>query len=231
MTLLHKTISLPIPSLYFPLTQSYPIAAPPVHVIIDNILPTCVSRSITSKALQHASPLVKHTTTVVLATAFQKLGRVLDKIGEVEAELDEIQDEQAALQFDTDAADTQPVASVRWRQAAQHVRDEMRRRVPDVQLIISLQHQISSLPLKTMQSDEVNERHAQQQVLHEATLRLIRYYQQHLPEATMESKFDFGKLVPSDLVGVRPGPLTHLLELLLVLPDFKWANKAGEYFD
>ncbi|RUS16670.1 hypothetical protein BC937DRAFT_90940 [Endogone sp. FLAS-F59071] len=228
MTLLHKTISLPIPSLYFPLTQSYPTTAPPVHVIIDNILPTCVSRPITSKALQHASPLVKYTTTVVLATAFQKLGRVLDRIGEIAAELDEMQDERAAMQFDTDAADAQPAASVRWCQVAQNVRDEMRRRVPDVQLIVSLQHQISSLMPKAMKSDEVSERRAQQQVLHEATLRLIRYYQQHLPEAMMESKFDFGKLVPSDLVGVKAGPLMHLLELLLVLPDFKWANKAAD---
>ncbi|RUS32619.1 hypothetical protein BC938DRAFT_474885 [Jimgerdemannia flammicorona] len=232
MTLLHKIISLPIPSLYFPLTQSYPTMPPPVHVIMDNILPTCANRSVTGKGLQHASPLVKYMTTVVLGIAFQKLGRVLEKMDEIAAELDELQDERAFPQTDVTADETvgaQLVGSARWRQVAQHIHDEMRRRVPDVQTIVLLQHQVASISkMAQTQQEDATELRVQQQVLHESTLRLIKYYQQYLPEAMMESKFDFGKLIPVDLGAVQLGPLIHLLELLLVLPDFKWASKAAD---
>ncbi|RUP46033.1 ribosome 60S biogenesis N-terminal-domain-containing protein [Jimgerdemannia flammicorona] len=232
MTLLHKIISLPIPSLYFPLTQSYPTMPPPVHVIMDNILPTCANRSVTGKGLQHASPLVKYMTTVILGIAFQKLGRVLEKMDEIAAELDELQDERAFPQTDVTADETvgaQLVGSARWRQVAQHIHDEMRRRVPDVQTIVLLQHQVASISkMAQTQQEDATELRVQQQVLHESTLRLIKYYQQYLPEAMMESKFDFGKLIPVDLGAVQLGPLIHLLELLLVLPDFKWASKAAD---
>lgn len=71
--------------------------------------------------------------------------------------------------------------------------------------------------------DELN---YQNQLLQDTAFRLIRYYQEFVPEALMESNIDPGNFIPADILSVKPGTLIHLLKLFLSMPDFNWTSKS-----
>ncbi|KAK9722923.1 hypothetical protein K7432_002308 [Basidiobolus ranarum] len=224
MSFLHKVIALPVPKLELYSTGSFLANPPPTGNIVENILPATFNRTLAGKCLQHTSPLVKYMSTLVLNVVFRKLNTVMEAMDEVveafEGPSSDSGDSTVSrkLQSNNDPAR-------RWRSSIQNVRDEIKKRIPDFQIIISLQNSCSTAE-KSARASGDDEAVARGQILHESVLRLIKYYQHFLPDVVLESKFDFGKLVPEDL-GLLPVDLQiHVLEMLKDLPDFKWSGKA-----
>ncbi|KAF9285338.1 hypothetical protein BGZ88_009569 [Linnemannia elongata] len=228
MTLLHKITEIPVPNLYLQHTGLFASHPPPVSTIIENILPSSANRTILGKGLQHSSMLVRYFTIVELAAVFQKAEQVVAVMQSAVKTLamneEEISTSDESADMTDGAANTKssdPPAQ-QWASAITSLMAELRRRVPDIQIIIMLHNGIQSLA----QSEAENEESIRNNLFNNGVLRLIKYYQQFLPQAVSEAKFDIGKLIPSDFSTVQAGTLIHLLELLLELNDFRWSNKS-----
>ncbi|RIB18938.1 ribosome 60S biogenesis N-terminal-domain-containing protein [Gigaspora rosea] len=218
MTLFHKIIALPVPSLYVPDTNVYPEVPPEVTLVMDNILPRMFDRSALNKCLNHQSQLVKYKTIITLCVMFQKLGKVKQAFDEAARCLDVLSNESS----------NEKKSSNRWLQTTDSIFEEIKRRVPDIQVLLRIYHQTLTCEQKLsadLISDEVTEEYTRNSMMHEMVLRLIKYYHQFLPEAVMESKFDIGKFIPANLEEIQPTMQLHILELLLLVSDFNLANK------
>lgn len=228
MTLLHKITEIPVPNLYLQHTGLFASHPPPVSTIIENILPTPANRTILSKGLQHSSMLVRYFTIVELAAAFQKTEQVIaimqSAVRTLASDVEDVSTAGEVVEMDESATNTKhsdPPAQ-QWSNAISLLLAELRRRVPDIQIVISLHNGIQSQSI----ADKEEEERVRLNLFNNGVLRLIKYYQQFLPQAVSESKFDIGKLIPSDFSTVQAGTLIHLLELLLELNDFRWSNKS-----
>ncbi|KAF9574547.1 hypothetical protein EC968_006159 [Mortierella alpina] len=228
MTLLHKITEISVPNLYLQHTGLFASHPPPVSTIIENILPTAANRTVLSKGLQHSSMLVRYFTIVELAAAFQKTEQVIAVMQSAVRTLANNEEEAAAtdntMELDgsgLSSKSSNPPAQ-QWAGAITLLLAELRRRVPDIQIIISLHNGIQTMVLADIEDEE----RIRGNLINNGVLRLIKYYQQFLPQAVIESKFDIGKLIPSDFATVQAGTLIHLLELLLELNDFRWSNKS-----
>ncbi|KAG9324490.1 hypothetical protein KVV02_006084 [Mortierella alpina] len=228
MTLLHKITEIPVPNLYLQHTGLFASHPPPVSTIIENILPTAANRTVLSKGLQHSSMLVRYFTIVELAAAFQKTEQVIAVMQSAVRTLANDEEEAVAadntMEMDGTGISSQSLdpPAQQWAGAITLLLAELRRRVPDIQIIISLHNGIQIMA----QTDIEDEERIRRNLINNGVLRLIKYYQQFLPQAVIESKFDIGKLIPSDFATVQAGTLIHLLELLLELNDFRWSNKS-----
>lgn len=228
MTLLHKITEIPVPNLYLQHTGLYASHPPPVSTVIENILPSAANRTILGKGLQHSSMLVRYFTIVELAAVFQKAEQVVavmqsavKTLAMSEEELTGSDESADMTEGSSNTKSSDPPAQ-QWASAITSLMAELRRRVPDIQIIIMLHNGIQSLS----QLDAESEENIRNNLFNNGVLRLIKYYQQFLPQAVSEAKFDIGKLIPSDFSTVQAGTLIHLLELLLELNDFRWSNKS-----
>ncbi|KAF9959948.1 hypothetical protein BGZ65_012938 [Modicella reniformis] len=230
MTLLHKITEIPVPNLYLPHTGLFAAHPPPVSTIIENILPSPANRTILSKGLQHASMLVRYFTIVELAAAFQKTEQVIAAMQSAVKALANDEEEASftndSMDLDGMSANTKAVdpPAQQWAAAIALLLAELRRRVPDIQIIISLHNGVQSMA----STDIGEEERLRMDLFNNGVLRLIKYYQQFLPQVVSESKFDIGKLIPSSFSTVQAGTLIHLLELLLALSDFRWSNRSQD---
>lgn len=223
ITVLQKIVLLPVPSLYYGATRLYPAQPPSVDTILDNILPTAFNRSPSSKGLQHASALVRYTTMVALSAVFQKYSKVAHAIEKVIMAL-ETSEMNQKKQNDNKEVET---PSENWKKCLESVREGLRRRVPEIQTLVTL-HKQTSNKMATEGVDE-EEQAYQNQLLQDTAFRLIRYYQEFVPEALMESNIDPGNFIPADILSVKPGTLIHLLKLFLSMPDFNWTSKSCKW--
>ncbi|KAG0343372.1 hypothetical protein BG004_005354, partial [Podila humilis] len=231
MTLLHKITEIPVPNLYLQQTGVFASHPPPVSTIIENILPTPANRTILSKGLLHSSMLVRYFTIVELAAAFQKTEQVVTvmklAVRTLTTDADDVLAVDEGMEIDeptiTTAKQSDPSAQ-QWSNAISLLLAELRRRVPDINTVINLHNGIQPQNLAEKEEEE----RARLNLFNNGVLRLIKYYQQFLPQVVSESKFDVGKLIPSDFSTLQAGTLIHLLELLLELNDFRWSNKSQD---
>ncbi|KAI9486447.1 MAG: ribosome 60S biogenesis N-terminal-domain-containing protein [Benjaminiella poitrasii] len=221
MTVLQKIIQLPVPSLYYGSTQLYPAAPPSSDIILDNILPNVFNRSASSKGLQHASPLVRYITMLSLSSAFQKYDKVARSIDKVIMSLENT--EVAQNEASIDEEHKRPFEN--WKHCLENVREGLRRRVPEILILVALHKQTTSKTASEGEDEE--EVKCQNQLLQDTAFRLIRYYQEFVPETLMESNIDPSNFIPSDILSVKPGTLIHLLTLFLNMPDFNWTSKSS----
>jgi nucleolar pre-ribosomal-associated protein 1 len=127
-------ISLPIPSssFFLPTTdrvvsstsqassrREYNPTPPPLAVILSNILPSIWSKTLITKGLQSTSPLVQRATALCLAQALEKYELVLRALRQVEDVLEEEEGEG------------------RWKTRRQEVEREIRKKVPNFEVIIA----------------------------------------------------------------------------------------------
>ena len=212
MSLLQKIVFLPIPSLKLPNARTYLPNPPPCSTIIESILPSAVNRIAISKGLQHSSLLVRFTTAISLGFSFQKLDNITLRFGEIAASIEIID----------------PVNAKRWNDIPNSMAEEMRRRVPDVQVLLKLHHDI--LAAENLQKGPDDEETMRNKFMREAVLRLIKFYQKYMPDSLFQSKFDIGRLIPADFNRVAVGLVLHLLDLLFATDGFPWWNKNGYLF-
>ncbi|KAI7856237.1 ribosome 60S biogenesis N-terminal-domain-containing protein [Circinella umbellata] len=221
LALLQRIVRLPVPSLYYGNTNLYPASPPSTNVIIDSILPNVFGRAVSTRGLKNASPLVSYATILFLSAAFLKYADVLKALEKAVSTMDE----------DNDSESTK-----KWKECIAHIREGFTRRLPDLLTIVTVyqpasSHSANNNKIGQEQQEETEDGDnlaLQHQMLHDASLRLISYYQKYLPETFMESTVDPGKFIPSDILSMRPESLVHLLQLLLNVSDFKWTGKAGK---
>jgi hypothetical protein len=116
--------------------------------------------------------------------------------------------------------------SAQWQQCLDTIREELRRRLPEIHLVIKLHSEVFGKLDPSIKDDP--ERIAQREILQVCVFRVLRYYQQCVPLAFMENQVDPSNLIPVDILSIDPSILVHLLELLLSLSDFRWSNKSGK---
>lgn len=191
-------VSLPIPSVSFylsavdpslattssaPNRREYSPTPPPLAIILSNILPSLWSKTLITKGLQNTSPLVQRATALCLAQALEKYELVVLAFQEVEDALEE------------------DVGEGRWKTRRQEIEKEMKKRVPNFEVIIAFSQIKSSIDSTTSQwgttefaeSDKI----LKNSILLECALRLMWLYHRSLPDLPAEARYDVGKLILS----------------------------------
>jgi nucleolar pre-ribosomal-associated protein 1 len=229
-------ISLPIPvsSFLMPDGISYQPTPPPPSVVLENVLPSVNTKAHFSRGLQSSFSLVRHCTALALAKCLIKLRSVLRTFDQIANVLEEEEGEG------------------QWSRRRNELQREARRRVPDYQVLIAFS-QLTAIsgenrPESGTGKAEAPSNRTKAALLAESAQRLLWLYQQCLPEAVSESRFDFGKLLthfldetgsrrsisdgPSPDAAVRLHALCklHILRLLKENDQFMCSGKTGKEF-
>ncbi|KAH9916809.1 ribosome 60S biogenesis N-terminal-domain-containing protein [Fomitopsis serialis] len=189
-----------------------------------------------SRGLQAPSPLVRHCTALALAKCMLKYDAVLCAFHEVERALEEDADGQ-------------------WARRRGEVEREIRKRVPDFQVVLGFA-QKSTEAASTLASSGVDAEGdmdmeqktpaanpVRSALLAESAQRLLWLYHRCMPALVAEARFDVGKLLLS-LQNVVDRPIAstptsartdgldvlrqlHVLRLLSESDQFNWSGKAG----
>lgn len=161
------------------------ITAPPLQSLVEAILPSPLSKHNLSKGLQGSVGLIQHLCALTLARSLQKLAAVqalFTRLGkELEAEM---------------AGESR--ADNSWFARLRELELEMRKRVPDVPVIVTFaQRSAASQALQASLEDGDQASKAKAELLTESALRLFHLYYETLPTMAAELKFDVGKLLVS----------------------------------
>ncbi|KAJ3573727.1 hypothetical protein NP233_g2249 [Leucocoprinus birnbaumii] len=225
-------ISLPVPkpSLYLPNTNLFNPSPPPLQTVLSNILPPDVSpKIIFTKGLLSSSGLVQHCSALALAKSLMKYASVLEVLREVESAL-ETGDTEDGL----------------WARRRREVEKEVRRRVPEFQVILGFSQQ-KTVPAGQAASQDASAppqvpNPARTALLQEVAQRLLLLYHKHLPEVVAEARFDVGKALAnfdlavvdnaedSTLQDAKRFQLVQRLHILRTLKEsdqFIWTNKTS----
>ena len=223
---LGAVISLPPPtaSFFLPGTATYHPSPPPIHTILENVLPTNNLKNHLTKGLQLSSPLVRHSTALALVKCLQKYDVVITAFRVVADALEEEEDGQ-------------------WTQAVLALEAEARKRVPELQVIIAFSQQKPDMVQgKSIPSDGAvvaTLKPLTASMISESALRVLWLYHKCLPTLVAEARFDSGKLLWTFLhhrSGEARGKSVdgwdilrrlHVLRLLEESDQFSWTGKAG----
>ncbi|THH13851.1 hypothetical protein EW146_g6413 [Bondarzewia mesenterica] len=210
-------ISLPVPEPCFLLPNSslFQPSPPPLSTILENILPSVNTKVNFSRGLQSTSPLVQHCTALALAKCLTKYEAVLGVFRNVETSLEE--EEEGG----------------QWSRRRREVEREIRRRVPDFQVVVALSQHKST-------NTAIDQNRTQTALLSESSARLLWLYHRCLPALVSEAHFDVGKLLlylsdaasgneelPDSIVGLVTLRQLHILRLLQESDQFAWSGKTG----
>ncbi|KAI0751700.1 ribosome 60S biogenesis N-terminal-domain-containing protein [Daedaleopsis nitida] len=227
-------VSLPVPSASFVLPQSgsgstslYQPAPPPLSTVVDNILPTAHIKTHLSRGLQAASPLVQHAAALALAKCLLKYDQVVSAFEAVERALEE--DEDDGL----------------WGLRRREVEREMRRRVPEFQVVVGFSQRLNETSPSTVEGQAKQKEvtsapnPTKNALLAESAHRLLWLYHRLLPSLVAEARFDAGKLLQaiedmflqtalsSATNGLDTLRQLHILRLLKESEHFTWSGKSG----
>ncbi|KDQ65157.1 hypothetical protein JAAARDRAFT_75487 [Jaapia argillacea MUCL 33604] len=220
-----SVVSLPVPSSTFFLPNStlYQPSPPPLSSILENILPSVNIKSHLTKGLQSNSGLVRHCTALALSKCLIKYAEVLGVFGQVETALQE------------DGVDGQ------WGRRRAEVEREVRRRVPDFQVVVAFSQFKEPPPKTASPGPPATPNQARAALLSESAHRLLALYHQCLPSLVAEARFDVGKLMSAfsdasaiegilgirEFVGLDNLRRLHILRLLKESDQFLWSSKTG----
>ncbi|ORY53237.1 hypothetical protein BCR33DRAFT_845432 [Rhizoclosmatium globosum] len=225
MAMATNIITLPVPSLLASAKShahndpSTILTPPSLTTLVENILPSPLNRIAMSRGLQHASQTVKHVTAFVLGRALENSASVGGNVVEMDL-----------------WANGKSVGE-EWVELKDALMEEMRKRVPEVQTVLSLHMKVSEVgagatavvqkgkKAEKVEADETEVSGLGEGVAEmeeDATVTLLYFNQM------AESRFDYGKLVPADITTAAVEIQQGVLEFLLEVPNFKWwTNPAG----
>ncbi|KAG6873594.1 hypothetical protein C0995_013967 [Termitomyces sp. Mi166 len=223
-------LSQPVPtwSFHLPGTALYQPTPPPLSTIIESILPSVNTKVHFTRGLQSASGLVLHCTALALAKCLAKYEQVLKAFREVEAALEENE------------------AEGQWSRRRRDIEREVRKRVPDFQVIVAFsQQRFDETPTTTGSATFApTPNPTRTALLSESAHRLLWMYQRCLPMVIAEARFDVGKLLQgfvgeeNMVTGGEGEEMTvvarlhvvrqlHVLRLLKGNDQFGWSGKIG----
>ncbi|KAK7040796.1 hypothetical protein VNI00_009702 [Paramarasmius palmivorus] len=250
IALFGRIISLSVAEETFLLSSGghYNPTPPPLATIMDNILPTSVNtKSYFSKGLQSSAandpsvPAPSNLGLVQLCTA-QAICQCLTKYTQVRDAMlrvaDALEEDSVDYSFNLDENSHRG----QWRKRLIDLDREVRRKVPDFQVVVSFVGRVDALEQSVSQTSSTPG--AKVDLLSEVAHRLLWLYQRCLPEVSGEARFDVGKLLATvdaslisdssdeeastshDLKAVKQ---IHVLRLLKESEQFRasWIGKAG----
>ncbi|CCM00519.1 uncharacterized protein FIBRA_02553 [Fibroporia radiculosa] len=234
-----SVISLPVPEPSFLLSDgrdqtSYQPVPPPLNTVVENILPSVNIKTHLSRGLQSSSGLVRHCSALALAKCLLKYQAV---VGSLEVVGEALEEDEEGL----------------WHTRRRELEREVRRRVPDFQVIVAFSQRsneaASTTPSvsnsDTLESIKLPAKQAtndtQSALLSESAQRLLWLYHRSLPMLVAEARFDVGKLLAgfqhgnwsinasgsSTILGFDALRQLHTLRLLGESEQFNWAGKTG----
>ncbi|KAJ1559830.1 hypothetical protein HK405_009192, partial [Cladochytrium tenue] len=233
MALVARVLSMPIPDLAGGVWASAGERLSPTPAVVsalaENVFPG-ILRGALGRALQHPSITVRYTGGTILALAVERLGLFCDSLAGLDTSvLESVTDDFT----DPDSGGGSGI----WTATARRLKEEVIRRSPDFQTVLALQStkdKQSSLS-KEASNQEVtkgNESEEDPSVTQEAvqiiSLRLIKLYKRHFGDVVLESRFDFGRILPHDLSQVSDDLQESILGLLMEVKDFKWWNHPSK---
>lgn len=180
-----------------------------------------------SKGLQSTSPLVRHCTALALAKCLDKYANVIRVFRNVQYALEEDEEEG------------------QWCKRRREVEKEVRRRVPEFQVIVGYsQHKLNDGIAQVASGSQTN--FALTALLSESAQRLLWLYHRCLPSLVAETRFDVGKLLQifwgaelrepgqdvqermqNAIRGLHTIRELHVLRLLRESDQFTWSGKSG----
>ncbi|KAK7440039.1 hypothetical protein VKT23_017290 [Stygiomarasmius scandens] len=224
----------------------YQPTPPPLSTIIENILPSVNTKNHFSKGLQSNNGLVMHCTALALSKCLIKYQRVREVFRKIADSLQEV--EQDAFTF---FGEEDEGKEGQWRKRLRDIEREVRRRVPDFQVVVAFLHRAEDGQKgetgkekgKEKEQMSVKPNASRKALLGEVAHRLLWLYQSCLPDTVAEARFDVGKLLgsievskglveemggsqqPSDRMhGVKQ---LHILRLLGANDQFSWSAKGS----
>ncbi|KAK2459367.1 hypothetical protein APHAL10511_008611 [Amanita phalloides] len=224
-------VSFPVPTSSFqlgkdPRTDSYHPTPPPLYTILGNVFPSVNTKSNFSKGLQSTAGLVQHCSALALTKCLMKYDQILHTFREITAVLEEDSEEG------------------QWYKRIRDLEKEVRRRVPEFQVVVAFSQHASAVPDTTAASKTNASQPAlnatRTALLAESAQRLLWMYHRCLPALVAEARFDVGKLlqgfssVASDedeeqsleavkrLERIRR---LHVIRLLRESDQFSWTGK------
>ncbi|TFK53356.1 hypothetical protein OE88DRAFT_1696250 [Heliocybe sulcata] len=217
-----SVISLPVPVSSFQLSNStlYQPSPPPLNSILENILPSVSIKAHLSRGLQSPVALVQHCTALALAKSLRKYDEVETAFRNIEGALQESEEEG------------------QWARRRKEVEREVRRRVPDFQVVVAFSQQKALT--EAAQKAGTSPHPAKMALIAESAQRLLWLYHCCLPSLVAEARFDVGRLlhhfvplsaegqgssVSSDHSGLSTLQQLHILRLLNESDSFSWTNK------
>ncbi|KAH8086640.1 ribosome 60S biogenesis N-terminal-domain-containing protein, partial [Cristinia sonorae] len=227
---LGSVISQPVPLATFKLPGNqdmYNPSPPAVTTIVENILPSTNIKTHLSRGLKSSSALVQHCTALALIKCLTKYHAVINAFQTVETVLNEGD-------------------NGRWSGRRMDVEREVRRRVPELQVVLAFAQQKGHDVLQTPvvpptdgdNAPAPSTNLARNALLLECAQRLLWLYHRLLPILVSEARFDVGKLLhttyaaesakSSDVTtGVDTLRHLHVLRLLQASDQFSWSAKTG----
>lgn len=195
-TFLLQTIALPIPT-NFGNTKDL-IIPPPIDVVLENVLPKPLSKSITTNCLKSPVSLIRFLTTKLLIAAFQKLRCILAVIDATAATLED------------------PTES--WLKHRLSVVEEFCKRIPDISLVTA--NISAKTPTGILQSE------AQTKLLAEFYSVIPEMALTGKFDINVALSNYLDRQVPDDQKAFNLLEMSHLLQVAKETPDAKWWNKT-----
>lgn len=204
---------------------------PPLTAIVNNVAPgggvtRLNMRNVFNKGLQFVASgkgtgtsgsgaggnLVQHTTALGLIRCLDKLRKVREAMEGVSRALGE--GEGLSAEYTEEGAGEAGFGGVKeglWAKRAKEVVKEIRRRVPEFQVVLAFctAHLKTSAPVSSAASavkeDASEGEQIKRALMAECAMRLLWMYQEALPEVVDEARFDMGKvLIGFDVAGLPP---------------------------
>ncbi|KAI8902825.1 ribosome 60S biogenesis N-terminal-domain-containing protein [Globomyces pollinis-pini] len=212
MALGTSIISLAVPQHFGTKVNEYNsiITPPPLKPTLSNILPSPLSRNVSTKALLFKSRDVRFACGKQLSVSFKKFEEVIQKAHE---SLEFVRQNAQLTVEEFEQLHTM------WTKWEHQLTIDFRQQLPDSQIIISLSQSSNQEP----EADDI----VSQQDLSLSHLELLKYYQMYNSEQMRSYHYDFGKLITLDLKDRASEIQYSILELLQHVNDFKWWNKGA----
>ncbi|PCH41704.1 hypothetical protein WOLCODRAFT_101082 [Wolfiporia cocos MD-104 SS10] len=231
-----SVVSLPVPKSTFFLNEGAgqalcQPAPPPLSTIMDNILPASNIKAHFSRGLQSSSALVQHCTALAIVRCLLKYEAVMGAFAEIERSLEEDEEGQ-------------------WSRRRNEIEREVRKRVPDFQVVIGLSQKLGDANVPTTVEGSSSDKivgavsptnPTKLALLAESAQRLLWLYHRSLPSLVAEARFDAGKLLAGFQEAIANSPSTsrsaidgfdtlrqlHVLRLLEESEQFNWSGKTA----
>lgn len=195
-TFLLSSITLPIPENFGAPTES--ALPPPTNVVVENILPKPLGKTVMTKCLTHENGLIRFLATRLLVTSFQKLRAVLNALDAASASV-------------VDPTQT-------WKKCRFDVIEEFCKRIPDANVVSSVG--TGKTDINGVLQTEANMRLLADYYATIPEMALLGKFDVNIALSNFLSSEG------GDQKGMRLLEMGHLLKIANEVPDVKWWNKT-----
>ena len=220
-----KIVGMDPPQLGPAAAASGPLASPSGSWLASFVIPPWFAKTSANLALQHSNRLVKYFALNALYICFMKLAAVLaelDKLSDSSAADTAVAESRVADDEDAQAAAAVSVDTVDGRAVRNELLSAIRKRLPDLQILLAL------LPaLRPTAAQPEDDAAPNASLAYQRLLSILASYQRFAPDLFIESRYDFGKLLPETAAALEqfsPAVQYQLCRVLQAAPVSSWVK-------